>query len=144
MTELDVDLTALLPADLPDGREAVEEGKAMATGIERDRSLFCEEKGVGSEREWRERRASEGIACTCMNIGLATWADTREALGLDLRRRPLARGAAARPLQPDRRAAHGPAERQTRRGAAGDRAGDDDRAGLVGAGAHGADRAGGG
>ncbi len=82
MTELDVDLSALLPADLPDGREAVEEGKALASSVERGRSLFCEEKGVGSEREWRERARSEGITCTCMNVGLATWADTREALGL--------------------------------------------------------------
>ncbi|HEX6781870.1 MAG TPA: cobalamin-dependent protein [Solirubrobacterales bacterium] len=82
MTELDVDLTALLPADLPDGREAVEEGRALAAGIERSRSLFCEEKGVASEREWRERARREGFSCTCMNIGLATWDDTREALGL--------------------------------------------------------------
>ncbi|MGN6587891.1 MAG: hypothetical protein ACTHKT_10555, partial [Solirubrobacterales bacterium] len=81
MTELDVDLSALLPADLPDGREAVEEGKALASTVERGRSLFCEEKGVGSEREWRERARSEGVTCTCMNIGLATWAETREALG---------------------------------------------------------------
>ncbi|HEU5105317.1 MAG TPA: cobalamin-dependent protein [Solirubrobacterales bacterium] len=82
MTEIDVDLTALLPPDLPDGREAVEEGREMAREVERSRSLFCEEKGVSSEREWRERARSEGFACTCMNIGLATWADTREALGL--------------------------------------------------------------
>ncbi|HUC00026.1 MAG TPA: cobalamin-dependent protein [Solirubrobacterales bacterium] len=82
MTGLDVDLSALLPADLPDGREAVAEGKAMAGGVERARSLYCETKDVGSEREWRERARAEGIACTCMNIGLATWADTREALGL--------------------------------------------------------------
>ncbi|HEU4705741.1 MAG TPA: cobalamin-dependent protein [Solirubrobacterales bacterium] len=82
MTELEVDLSALLPADLPDGREAVEEGRAMARGLERSRSLYCEEKGVGSEREWRERARAEGITCTCMNIGLSSWADTREALGL--------------------------------------------------------------
>ena len=82
MTEIDVDLTALLPPDLPDGREAVREGKAMASGVERSRSLFCEEKGVSSEREWRERARTEGFTCTCMNIGLATWADTREALTL--------------------------------------------------------------
>jgi len=82
MTELDVDLSALLPADLPDGREAVEEGKALAPSVERGRSLFCEEKGVGSEREWHERARSEGFLCTCMNIGLGTWADTREALEL--------------------------------------------------------------
>jgi methylmalonyl-CoA mutase cobalamin-binding domain/chain len=81
VTELDVDLSALLPADLPDGREAVEEGKALASSVERGRSLFCEEKGVASEREWRERARSEGTSCTCMNIGLGTWADTREALG---------------------------------------------------------------
>ena len=82
MTEIDVDLTALLPPDLPDGREAVREGRALAREVERSRSLFCEEKGVASEREWRERARSEGFACTCMNIGLATWADTREALTL--------------------------------------------------------------
>jgi methylmalonyl-CoA mutase cobalamin-binding domain/chain len=81
MTEIDVDLTALLPPDLPDGREAVEEGKAQAPGIERARSAYCEEKGVGSEREWREKAREAGIVCTCMNIGLPTWAETREALG---------------------------------------------------------------
>jgi methylmalonyl-CoA mutase cobalamin-binding domain/chain len=82
MSGLDVDLTALLPPDLPDGREAVREGREMARGLERARSSYCEEKGVGSEREWRERAREQGIPCTCMNIGLATWADTREALGL--------------------------------------------------------------
>jgi methylmalonyl-CoA mutase cobalamin-binding domain/chain len=81
MADIDVDLSALLPPDLPDGREAVAEGREMAKGVERARSTYCEEKGVGSEREWRERAREEGIPCTCMNIGLATWADTREALG---------------------------------------------------------------
>lgn len=82
MADLDVDLSALLPSDLPDGREAVEEGRALAAGLERSPSLFCQEKGVGSEREWRERARREGSSCTCMNVGLATWDDTREALGL--------------------------------------------------------------
>lgn len=81
MPELDVDLSALLPADLPDGREAVRAGRDLASGVERARSLFCETNGVGSEREWRERARIEGFTCSCMNIGLATWADTREALG---------------------------------------------------------------
>lgn len=80
MTEIDVDLSELLPADLPDGREVVEEGKAMAAGLERERSLFCQENGVASEREWREKARTEGFTCTCMNIGLATWAETREGL----------------------------------------------------------------
>ena len=82
MTSIDVDLSALLPADLPDGKEAVEEGRLMVKGIEKGRSAYCEEKGVDSEREWRERARQEGIPCTCMNVGLATWDDTREALGL--------------------------------------------------------------
>ena len=82
VSDIDVDLTALLPADLPDGREAVAEGRSLAAGLERRRSLFCEANGVGSEREWRERARADGISCTCMNIGLATWADTREALNL--------------------------------------------------------------
>lgn len=80
MTEIDVDLSELLPADMPDGREVVEEGKAMAAGLERERSLFCQENGVASEREWREKARTEGFTCTCMNIGLATWAETREGL----------------------------------------------------------------
>ena len=77
-----IDLAALIPADLPDGREAVAEGRALGPTIERATSLYCEEKGVGSEREWREKARAEGIPCTCMNIGLATWDDTREAMGL--------------------------------------------------------------
>ncbi|MFN8215583.1 MAG: cobalamin-dependent protein [Solirubrobacterales bacterium] len=80
-TSIEVDLGTLLPADLPDGREAVEEGKRLGAGIERGRSLFCRENGVDSEREWRERARVEGFTCSCMNIGLATWPDTREAIG---------------------------------------------------------------
>src|SRR5215212_5422780 len=80
MAEIDVDLSALLPPDLPDGNEAVAEGKEMAKGVERARSLYCEEKGVASEREWRELARARGVPCSTMNIGLNTWADTRAAL----------------------------------------------------------------
>jgi methylmalonyl-CoA mutase cobalamin-binding subunit len=76
-----VDLGSLVPSDLPDGRDAVAEGKTLGPTIERATSLYCQEKGVRSEREWRERAREQGIPCTCMNIGLATWADTREAMG---------------------------------------------------------------
>jgi methylmalonyl-CoA mutase cobalamin-binding domain/chain len=81
VTEIDVDLSELLPADLPDGREIVNEGRALAADVDRERSLFCQEKGVASEREWREKARTEGFTCTCMNVGLATWGETREALG---------------------------------------------------------------
>ena len=63
-------------------RSGARRARALAAGLERGRSLFCETNGVGSEREWRERARAEGFSCSCMNIGLATWADTREALGL--------------------------------------------------------------
>jgi hypothetical protein len=33
VSDIDVDLTALLPADLPDGREAVAEGRSLAAGL---------------------------------------------------------------------------------------------------------------
>lgn len=75
-----IDLSELIPADLPDGREAVRAGRDLARSIERARSLYCEEKEVGSEREWREIARERGIPCTTMNVGLNTWADTRVAL----------------------------------------------------------------
>jgi len=75
-----VDLAGLVPDDLPHGRDAVEEGRRLAGGIERATSAYCADKGVGSEREWREQAREQGIACTTMNIGLSTWADTRTAL----------------------------------------------------------------
>lgn len=80
-SRIEVDLGGLVPDGLPDGRNAVREGMEMGRAVERSRSLFLEEKGLGSEREWREHAREQGILCTCMNIGLATWADTREALG---------------------------------------------------------------
>jgi methylmalonyl-CoA mutase cobalamin-binding subunit len=78
--DIGIDLGQLVPSDLPHGREAVEAGRAMARGLERSRSLYCEEKGVGSEREWRETARRRGISCSTMNVGLNTWADTRVAL----------------------------------------------------------------
>ena len=78
--DIEIDLGQLIPADLPDGRDAVRAGRELAKSVERSRSLYCEEKGVGSEREWRERARDAGIPCTTMNIGLNTWADTRTAL----------------------------------------------------------------
>lgn len=70
----------MLPGGLPDGREVVQEGVELGRTIERATSLYCQEKGVTSEREWRERARRERIPCTCMNIGLSTWDETREGL----------------------------------------------------------------
>ena len=81
MTATPVSLAGLPPPDLPDGREAVAEGKALGSSLDIAPSLYLQEKGVGSERAWRERAAAAGTSSTCINIGLATWPDTREALG---------------------------------------------------------------
>ena len=53
---------------MPPVREAVAEGRALGPTIERATSLYCADKGVGSEREWREKARAQGIPCTCMNI----------------------------------------------------------------------------
>lgn len=79
---VDVDLSSLIPDDLPDGREAVREGVELGRKLERAPSMYLEEKGFGSELEYRLHARERGIACTCMNLGLATWPETREALGL--------------------------------------------------------------
>jgi methylmalonyl-CoA mutase cobalamin-binding domain/chain len=78
---LGVDLRDLLPADLPSGVEARAEGERLGREVDRSTSLFCEHHGVKSEREFRERARKERRHLTSINIGLATWADTREALG---------------------------------------------------------------
>jgi methylmalonyl-CoA mutase cobalamin-binding domain/chain len=79
---IDIDLSSLIPDGLPDGREAVEEGRAIGSALERAPSMYLEEKGFRSEMEYRRHAREHGIASTCMNLGLATWAETREALGL--------------------------------------------------------------
>ena len=75
-----VDIADLIPEDLPDGREVVAEGRALGETVEMGLSLYCEEKGVVSERGWREIARERGVPCTCMNIGLNTWSETREAM----------------------------------------------------------------
>ncbi|MCP4950230.1 MAG: hypothetical protein GY922_00055 [Proteobacteria bacterium] len=75
-----IDLRDLIPSDLPDGREIVAEGIALGQNVTIGESLYCKEKGVKSERQWREIAREKGIPCTCMNIGLSTWDETRDAL----------------------------------------------------------------
>jgi methylmalonyl-CoA mutase cobalamin-binding domain/chain len=76
-----IDFRALVPADLPDGAEVLREGVEHGRRLERAPSLFCQDRGVRSEREFRERGRAQGQFMTSINIGLNTWADTREALG---------------------------------------------------------------
>ena len=75
-----VNLADLIPSDLPDGREVVAEGVALGKTVDMGRSLYCEEKGVGSDREWREIARQKGIPLTRINIGLSNWDETRAGL----------------------------------------------------------------
>ena len=75
-----VNLAELIPGDMPDGREVVAEGIALGKTVKLGRSLYCEEKGVGSDREWREIARQKGIPLTRINIGLSTWDETRIGL----------------------------------------------------------------
>ena len=77
----DLDFRGLVPEELPDGRAVLRDGIEHGRRIDRALSLFCETNGVRSEREYRERCRAEGQATTSINVGLNTWADTREALG---------------------------------------------------------------
>ena len=77
-----IDLGALLPPGLPSGTELVAEGRRLAREVELGSTLYLEQKGVRAEIEYRRRAAAEGIPCTTINLGLATWRETREALEL--------------------------------------------------------------
>ncbi len=70
----------LLPADMPDGRDLVAEGRRLGNEITMGVSLLCREHGVRSERAYRQKMHAEGRLMTSMNLGMQTWADTAEAL----------------------------------------------------------------
>ncbi len=75
-----VDLEQLIPSDLPDGRELVRQAKQRARAIPVGRSRYAEEKGVASDREYKERCRADGTITTYINLGYKTWAETRAAL----------------------------------------------------------------
>src|ERR1700694_1482482 len=76
-----IDFSGLVPDGMPDGNEVLRGGIEHGRRIERATSLFCQEHNGRSEREFRERSREQGRFTTSINIGLNTWADTREALG---------------------------------------------------------------
>jgi methylmalonyl-CoA mutase cobalamin-binding subunit len=70
----------ILPADLPDGRDLVAEGRRLGNELTMGVSLLCREHGVRSELAYRRKMHAEGRLMTSMNLGMQTWADTAEAL----------------------------------------------------------------
>ena len=82
MPPIPVDLGALLPNGLPPTEDLVAEARRLAADVELGRTLYFDQKGVRHELEYRRRAAAERIPCTAVNVGLATWDETREALEL--------------------------------------------------------------
>lgn len=50
-----LDIGTLLPRDLPDGRELLEEGRRVGDGLTVGVSLLCEQHGVRSEVAYRQK-----------------------------------------------------------------------------------------
>lgn len=82
MSKISATNSHLLPSELPDGREIIEEGRALAAEIQMQPSLLCKEHGVRSELQYKKKMVAEGRLMTTLNIGLQTWAETERALEL--------------------------------------------------------------
>lgn len=70
----------LLDVHLPDHRTAIAEGRAIAAEISLGRSRFCEEMGVASEAEYKQRCKADGTITYHAHIGMDSWPATAEAL----------------------------------------------------------------
>jgi methylmalonyl-CoA mutase cobalamin-binding subunit len=71
---------ALLPDDLPSGMSLVRAGRERARQIPPSRLRYARERGVASDREYKERCRDAGELTTYINLGYKTWAETRDAL----------------------------------------------------------------
>jgi methylmalonyl-CoA mutase cobalamin-binding subunit len=72
----------LLPIELPKGMDLVAEGRRLGDSVSVGRSLLCEEFGVGSEPEYKQKMVEEGRLMTAMDLGMQTWDETAKALHL--------------------------------------------------------------
>jgi methylmalonyl-CoA mutase cobalamin-binding subunit len=70
----------LLPIELPNGMDLVAEGRKLGDSVTVGRSLLCEEYGVQSEPEYKQKMVDEGRLMTAMDIGMQTWDETAKAL----------------------------------------------------------------
>ena len=73
-------VTLHLPSDLPNGREVLAQGASAGQNVAIGKSLVCEQFGVQSELEYKQKMRDSGRVMTTLNIGLQTWADTARAL----------------------------------------------------------------
>jgi len=73
---------SILETELPSGASAVQEGRSIARNIEIGRTAFMDKMGVGSELEYKRQCIENAQIMYHAHIGLNTWEDTVEALGL--------------------------------------------------------------
>ena len=71
---------ALLPPDLPDGRQLVDQGLTLGRSLTLGRTLLCETHEVASEVDYKRTMLHAGRVTTAMNIGMQTWSQTAKAL----------------------------------------------------------------
>ena len=95
MSLTSIDLGALLPPGLESSSDLIAEGNRLSREVDMGRTLYLEEKGVGSEIEYRRHAAAHGIPCTAVNLGLATWVRDARRARLDLRGRAAPRRPAS-------------------------------------------------
>ena len=73
-------LSSLLPRDMPNGRELLDQGRRIGDDVKVGLSLQCQQHGVRSEVEYKKKMIEEGRVMTSLNIGMKTWAETERAL----------------------------------------------------------------
>ena len=79
-SELRHRIQSLSSAELPNPNTLITEGHTIADDLELGRSLFCQEMGVSSEAEYKQRCIRDGTVMYHAHIGLGSWPTTAEAL----------------------------------------------------------------
>jgi len=73
---------SILETELPSGASVVKEGRRIAKDIEIGRTAFMDKMGVSSELEYKRQCIENAQIMYHAHIGMNTWGDTIEALGL--------------------------------------------------------------
>jgi methylmalonyl-CoA mutase cobalamin-binding subunit len=81
-SSLNQKVQSILETELPSGASIVKEGCDIAEGIEIGRTAFMDKMGVSSELEYKRQCIKNAQIMYHAHIGMNTWEDTVEALGL--------------------------------------------------------------
>lgn len=73
-------IQTLLTAELPDPNVLIAQGRAIASDLKLGRSLFCQERGVASEAEYKAQCKRDGVVTYHAHVGLGSWPATAQAL----------------------------------------------------------------